>query len=69
MMQNPNRVFGKDELFERIWGLESLGDNATVTVHIRRIREKLNPIRQNHSILKRCGALDIELEYNNIDIY
>ena len=41
MAQNPNRVFGREELFERIWGLDSLGDNATVTVHIARIREKI----------------------------
>lgn len=41
MAENPNRVFGKDELFERIWGLDSLGDNATITVHIRKIREKI----------------------------
>jgi DNA-binding response OmpR family regulator len=41
MAENPNRVFGKDELFEKIWGLDSLGDNATVTVHIRKIREKI----------------------------
>lgn len=41
MAQNPNRVFGRDELFERIWGLDSLGDSATVTVHIARIRDKI----------------------------
>lgn len=41
MAQNPNRVFGREELFEKIWGLDSLGDNATVTVHIARIREKI----------------------------
>lgn len=41
MLQNPNRVFGREELFERIWGLDSLGDTATVTVHIARIREKI----------------------------
>jgi DNA-binding response OmpR family regulator len=41
LAQNPNRVFGREELFERIWGLESLGDSATVTVHIARIREKV----------------------------
>ncbi|GGG11678.1 response regulator transcription factor [Paenibacillus abyssi] len=45
MAQHPNRVFNKEELFERIWGLDSTGDLTTVTVHIRRIREKieLNP--------------------------
>lgn len=41
LASNPNRVFEKEELFERIWGLESNGDAATVTVHIRRLREKI----------------------------
>ncbi|GAB6172502.1 response regulator transcription factor [Paradesulfitobacterium aromaticivorans] len=41
LAQNPNRVFGRDELFERVWGLEALGDSATVTVHIARVREKI----------------------------
>lgn len=38
---HPNRVFGKDELFEKIWGWDSLGDNATVTVYISKLREKI----------------------------
>lgn len=38
---NPNRVFSKEDLFENIWGMDSLGDIATVTVHIRKIREKI----------------------------
>ena len=41
LAKNPNRVFGREELFERIWELGAIGDNATVTVHIRRIREKI----------------------------
>lgn len=41
LAQNPNRVFGREELFERVWGLEALGDSATITVHIARIREKI----------------------------
>ncbi len=41
LMRSPNRVFSKDELFEKIWGLDALGDTATVTVHIARIREKI----------------------------
>lgn len=44
MAENPNRVFSRENLFEKIWGLDSLGDNATVTVHIRRIREKIETI-------------------------
>lgn len=41
LAQNPNRVFSKDEIFDRIWGMESLGEVATVTVHIRKLREKI----------------------------
>ncbi len=41
LAQNPNRVFGREELFERIWGLDALGDSATVTVHIARVRDKI----------------------------
>lgn len=41
LAMNPNRVFSKQELFKAIWGLESLGDVATVTVHIKKIREKI----------------------------
>ncbi|MFZ5988248.1 MAG: response regulator transcription factor [Bacillota bacterium] len=41
LAQNPNRVFGRDELFDKVWGFDSLGDAATVTVHIGRIREKI----------------------------
>ena len=38
---HPNRVFTKEELFNKIWDMESLGDIATVTVHIKKIREKI----------------------------
>ena len=41
LAQNPNRVFSKEELFSEIWDLESVGDIATVTVHIKKIREKI----------------------------
>ncbi len=41
LAQNPNHVFSKDELFNKIWDMESVGDIATVTVHIKKIREKI----------------------------
>ena len=41
LAQNPNRVFRKEELFSKIWDMESIGDIATVTVHIKKIREKI----------------------------
>ena len=41
LASNPNRVFKKEELFNKIWDMESIGDIATVTVHIKKIREKI----------------------------
>ncbi len=41
LAQHPNHVFTKDELFREIWDMESIGDVATVTVHIKKIREKI----------------------------
>ena len=41
LAMNPEQVFSKDHLFERIWGYDSNGDVSTVTVHIRKIREKI----------------------------
>ena len=41
LAENPNIVFSKDTLFERIWGLDAVGNTATVTVHINCLREKL----------------------------
>lgn len=41
LASHPNRVYTKDELFCEIWDMESIGDIATVTVHIKKIREKI----------------------------
>jgi len=41
LAENPNRVYTKEELFREIWDMDSIGDIATVTVHIKKIREKI----------------------------
>ncbi|MBR6316403.1 MAG: response regulator transcription factor [Lachnospiraceae bacterium] len=41
LAENPNHVYSKEELFREIWAMESVGDIATVTVHIKKIREKI----------------------------
>ncbi len=41
LASNPNHVYTKEELFQKIWDMESIGDIATVTVHIKKIREKI----------------------------
>jgi DNA-binding response OmpR family regulator len=41
LASNPDVVFSKETLYERIWGMDALGDTATVAVHINRLREKI----------------------------
>ena len=41
LVENKDRVFSRETLYERIWGLDALGDNITVAVHINRLREKI----------------------------
>ena len=57
LVMNVDIIFDKETLYERIWGLDSLGDTATVAVHINRLREKLedDPSKPTH-ILTVWGA-------------
>lgn len=52
LASNPNIVFSKDALFDRIWGLDALGDTATVAVHINRIREKIGTDEANIKLIE-----------------
>jgi DNA-binding response OmpR family regulator len=52
LAENPNIVFSKEQLFEKIWGFDYAGDSATVTVHIGRIREKIEDDPQNPKIIE-----------------
>lgn len=49
---NPNTVFTKEHLMERIWGFDSIGDVNTVTVHIRKIREKIETVPSNPQFIE-----------------
>ena len=62
---NPNHVFNKDHLFERIWGLDAMGDVSTVTVHIRKIREKIETDPSIRNLSKRYGERAIALNSTN----
>lgn len=50
LARHPGRVFRKEELFERVWGFDALGDLATLTVHVSRLREKIerDPAKPRH---------------------
>ena len=47
LAENPNHVYSKEELFRKIWNMDSVGDIATVTVHIKKIREKIEADTSN----------------------
>jgi DNA-binding response OmpR family regulator len=54
--ENPNRVFTATQLYEAIWGLDSLGDDKTVTMHISTLRKKLgDPAKQPKMIVNQRG--------------
>ena len=58
LAQNPNIVFSKEQLFERIWGYEYVSDAATVSVHINRLREKIEDDARNPKIIETVWAQD-----------
>lgn len=52
LARHPNIVFSKEQLFEAVWGCEYMGDNATVMVHVNRIRDKIEDDSKNPKILE-----------------
>lgn len=52
LAEYPNHVFSKEELFKRIWNMDSIGDIATVTVHIKKIREKIETDKNNPQFIE-----------------
>ena len=52
LAENPNIVFSKEELFEKIWGYDYVSDAATVSVHINRLREKIEDDARNPQIIE-----------------
>ncbi|MFC4401762.1 response regulator transcription factor [Gracilibacillus xinjiangensis] len=57
MASYPGRTFTKDELFETIWGMDSISDNATVTVHIGKIRDKLARFSANADYIETVWGI------------
>ena len=41
LAQNPNIVFSRERIFDRVWGMEAVGDMSTVTVHVNKLRDKI----------------------------
>ena len=62
LASNPGRVFSIDEIFERVWGELSLGGGSTVTVHIRRIREKIEINPKEPKYIKVVWGIGYKVE-------
>ena len=61
LMRHPGQVFSREDLYEMIWGLESMGDNITVAVHIGRIREKLEDDPASPKLLRTVWGVGYRL--------
>jgi len=62
LIKNPGRVFSIDEIYERVWGEQSLGGGSTVTVHIRRIREKIEINPREPKYIKVVWGIGYKME-------
>lgn len=62
LAENPNIVFSKEELFEKIWGFDYISDAATVSVHINRLREKIEDDARNPQIIETVGGGGLSFE-------
>ena len=65
LAENPNIVFSKEELFEKIWGYDYISDAATVSVHIGRLREKIERDPQMPHILMTVRGLGYRMEVDH----
>ena len=65
LAENPNLVFSKEQLFEKIWGYDYVGDSATVTVHINRIREKIEEDPSKPQIIETVWGAGYRLNQQN----
>lgn len=60
-LNHPDMVFSKESLFEKIWGLNAFGDTATVTVHINRLREKIEDDPSNPVLIETVWGVGYRL--------
>lgn len=52
LAENPDRVYSKDALLDKVWGIENFGDSATVTVHVGKIRDKIQKDPSQHQFIE-----------------
>ncbi|WP_209480606.1 response regulator [Virgibacillus litoralis] len=65
LAKHPNQVFSKEHLFEKIWGIESMGDTATVTVHVKKIRKKIEKDTANPQFIQTVWGSGYRFKANH----
>lgn len=61
LAKNRGRVFSKEEIYERVWKFDSLGDAFTVTVHVKRIREKIEVQAPNTPLIETVWGVGYKI--------
>lgn len=64
LMSNPERVYSREDLYVRIWGLDAAGDSRTVSVHINRLRDKVEKDPANPKHIETVWGPDTDLSHN-----
>ena len=59
---NPNNVFSKENIFNKVWGIDSFGDVGTVTVHVRKFREKIEIDPSNPKYIETVWGVGYRFE-------
>lgn len=62
LVKHPNQVFTKEQLFDQVWGFEEFGDLNTITVHVRKIREKIEKDPSNPEFIKTVWSVGYKFE-------
>lgn len=63
LVRNEGEVFSKEQLYDAIWGEDEFGELSTVSVHICRIRNKLEEVNKEHKLIKTVWGIGYKLEY------
>ena len=61
LAKHRGRVFAKEEIYERVWKYDSLGDAFTVTVHVKRIREKIEAVSPNTPLIETVWGVGYKI--------
>lgn len=64
LVEHPNQVFTAGQLYENVWGYESMGDEQTVKVHINRLRKKVEPDLKNPSYIINIRGIGYKFSFS-----